>query len=268
MSAKPSSPPCQAFGFFFQRRAHARIELAQQVAAGPVGRVQIGLAVHGRHHAEMVVGEQEWQVGVGVGHFDDDGVVAFGTHIADSGEHALGRGLGVLAAVHVDRVDHVLNGHSLSVREFDALANLEAPDLRVGAGLPAFREVRGRRAVRTDIDDAVPDGPADGNHRRVVVLGGVERVDRVGAVQAAEHVTAALGCIGQRVSGPQGAGRRDRDSPLRSCSREIHASSDSCRRACARSRFVSSLPSPFLITTQAKRNLSSRSGIGGVRSAT
>ena len=94
----------------------------------------------------------------------------------------------------------------LPVRELDALADLEAPSLGVGGGFPAFRKVRGRQAVGADVDDAVPDGPADGDHRRRVVLGGVERVDRVRVVQAATHMAAAFGRIGQRALGPQGAG--------------------------------------------------------------
>ena len=195
-----------------QGRTHPGVELAQEVAARPFPGMQVRLTVHRRHHAEVVVGEEERQVGVGVGDFHHHGVVTIDADIADPREHALGRGLGLLAAVHVDGVDDVFRGQAFPVGELDTLAELEAPDLRVGTGFPAFREVRGRPPVDADIDETVADGPADDDHRGRVVLGGVQRVDRVRVVQAATQVTADPGGVGQRPPGPQGARGRQRQA--------------------------------------------------------
>ena len=104
--------------------AHAGLEAFQRVGAGadrlrPVGEVL-------RHDDEVVVGQDDREVGIAARQRDPDLGRRQRLDLGDLRQNALGRRLG-LAAVHVDRIDAVVGVERLAVGELDALADVEHP---------------------------------------------------------------------------------------------------------------------------------------------
>ena len=118
-------------------------------------------------------------------------------------------GLGV-AAVQVQRVDGVVGGELLAVRELDALAEVENPVLGAVLRLPALGQIWMRPAVLAPFDDAVEQAMADVDHHGVVVRGDVDAVGRAAAAEAEPQRAAVLRRLcGERVGARQHGGNRE-----------------------------------------------------------
>ena len=158
----------EVVGIALEEGPHARIERVDDVGAGPVAAGDVDVAVPvGGHDDEPVVAEHEGEVRVGRLQPDHDLVVAVLAHLLDGLEQRPDRRRAVLAAVPVDRVDHVLRRQGLAVVEGDPLAQSEHPGPALVAGLDALRKLRANRAVRLNFGQVVAPAPvvAELHHR-------------------------------------------------------------------------------------------------------
>ena len=172
-----------------QRDAHARIEFIDAEGAGADRLRPILEAV--RHDAHVIVGERVRQVGVRPVQRNLNLILVELLDVGDRLERARAAGLGV-AAVQVERVDGVVGGKFLAVRELDPLAQIEDPVLRAVLRLPALGQIRMRPAVLTPLDDAVKQAVAGVDHHRVVVGGDVDAVGGAAAAKAKPQHAALL----------------------------------------------------------------------------
>ena len=155
----------------------------------------------------MVVRHQEGEVGIAFREREDH-MVSVRLDVLDAGNRPRCARLRVRPAMHVDRVDDVCRVERVPVVEFDALAQLEGPDLRFRVGLPALRELAGHVAVGGDLDEAVAYLPA-----RVEIVGVQQRrtfqaVRRRATAHRLTQSAAVLRFGGPRLLHPDGEGYR------------------------------------------------------------
>ena len=98
--------------------------------------------------------------------------------------------------MQVQRVDGVVGGEFLAVRELDAFAKIEDPVLGAVLRLEALGKRGMRLAVLAPFDDAVEEAVADVDHDGIVVRGDVDAVRRAAAAEAEPQKAAVLGRLG------------------------------------------------------------------------
>ena len=141
---------------------------------------------------DVVIGQQQRQVGVRRLQLDQHHPCAVGLDRLDAAEDAEGARLRLLVGMALDRRHHVGGGQLLAVVEGDALADLELPGQRVVAGAPGFGQHRYRRAVdRRGLDQHFAPGTAESVGHLARPQGRVEAVGG-GATDHAELEGAAL----------------------------------------------------------------------------
>ena len=180
---------------------HPRVEALDLVRARADAGLPVGLAALARHDGQVVVAQDEREVGVAGVEGEDHGVRAVRLDVGDRFDDGLGRGRRVLAPVMVDGRDDVLGGDVAAVVVGHPLAQLEGPGRDVRRGLPALRDLAGERAVPGHLRHVVvvPVGHRDGE--AVLVGRRVEAVHGLAVRLAHAHDAALLG-------GEDGAERR------------------------------------------------------------
>ena len=181
----------------FQVDAHARLEALDLVRTGADPGFPVGLAAFARHHRQVVVAENEREVGVPGVEGEDHGVLAVGRDVGDRRDDRLGGGLRVLAPVVVDGCDHVLGRHLPAVVVGHALAQLEGPGRGVRRGVPALRELPYQRAVPGHLGEVVVVAVGHGDGEAVLVGRRVQAVDGLAVRLAHAHHAALLGGAGE-----------------------------------------------------------------------
>ena len=190
-----------------ERDAYARIELVEAEGAGSDRLRPILEPI--RHHSDVVVGQRIGQVGVGRGERELNLVLVQLLDVGDRLQRAGAAGLGV-APVQVERVDGVVGGELLAVRELDPLAEIEDPVLRAVLRLEALGQIRMRPAVVAPFDDAVEQTRRDVDHHRVVVGRDVDAVGRAAAAEPEPEDAALRRSLGgDRVGARQHGGNRE-----------------------------------------------------------
>ena len=175
-------------------RVDARLEVLEHIAAG----AHAGLPVHravvlGRADRQVVVADQEREVGVAARQRDHDGVLAIRLHVGDRRDDALGGGLGVLATVVVQRCDDVGCFQRLAVVELHAGAQLECPLGGIGRRFPALGQFGNQIALLRDLGEVVAKlTGADVDHVGIKRLGGIEHVAAAATGQALLEGSALL----------------------------------------------------------------------------
>ena len=207
---------------------HARLELLQPVAAGADAGLPVQAAVGvGGADAQVVVADQVGEVGVAALQGHHHHVLAVRLHILDGLDDADGGRAAVLAAVVIERGDHVRGGEAPAVVELDPLAQLEGPHGGVGRGLPALRELAAQRAVGADLGEVVAQLPgADVDHVGVVDLA---RIQCVAGGAAGERLPEGAAAGGGLRGGEHGAGGGDGDAERGGLADEV-AAADTRRR--------------------------------------
>ena len=173
--------------------AHPRLEALDPVRAGADAGLPVGLAALARQDRQVVVADDEREVGISGIEGEDHGVLAVGGDVGDRRDDRLGGGLRVLAAVVVDGCDHVLGRHLPAVVVGHALAQLEGPGRGVGRGLPALRELADQRAVTGHLGEVVAVAMGHGDGEAVLVGRRVQAVDGLAVRLAHAHHSALLG---------------------------------------------------------------------------
>ena len=177
-----------------------------------------------RHHQKVIVGKAIGKVGVGGGERDLDLMVV---ELLDVGDalHRRGAAGFRFAPVKVERIDRVVGGEFLAVREGHALAQLEDPVLGAVGRLPALRQLRMRASVLVPFGEAVPDSVVDVDHHGI---GGGAEVQAVGGAAAGKaelQRAAALGRLGgdRAGAGQQGGDREARGAERGGAAHEVAA---------------------------------------------
>ena len=160
----------------FADHAHAGLIVFQRVGPCSDGFGGVVKATIGLDH-QVVIRHQIRQVGVAYAqcHFEH---IAIGAHTFDALHDAQGAGLGIRVRVARHGLHDVLGRHRFAIREFNALADLEAPCLCVGRAFPAFRDKSRQGAVGFHLDETfTPQLTASDRHiggpgRWVLAVGG------------------------------------------------------------------------------------------------
>ena len=150
----------------------------------------------------------------------DQRVLAVDRDVGDRLEKRFGGRCGILAAVVVDRRQHVFDGERLAVVELDALANLEAPDSGVVRGLPAFRQIGLELAGLADLRQHVVGGEVDLPHEVVLIGPRIERVGRRAVPDTGPYVAALFRRLRDGLAG-QCRGKSDGDAKGRRAAHEF-----------------------------------------------
>lgn len=198
--------------------ADAGLESIQDIGAGAdgfVGRRALG------HDPDMVVGQDIGQVGVPIAQGDGHLVVVGRGNIGDLVEQGARAGLGLLAAVMIDGIDHVGGLHLLAVVKRHPLAQLDDPDLGAGLGLPTDRQRRLDLVLDVELGQRVVELRAEDLRIAGRVVGGIERVGAAGVVDAEDEGSAALRRLRLHRFGGKAAGERRGDAVSRRLAHEL-----------------------------------------------
>ena len=152
-----------------QECAHAGIVLFQLVGAGAIAIVLPGdLAVRSRlDDGELIVGENEREIGIAARQLDDEALVAVGFDILDVRHDRLGRRFRLFAAMMIERCDDVGGSNRRAIVEH-GIAKLERPLLRAIRAFPALGEIAMQFVVGSDDRQFALD--IVGQHDRKAVL--------------------------------------------------------------------------------------------------
>ena len=206
-AVEPAAPFLPVVAGLLERDAHARIELVQAEGASPDRLGPILEAI--RHHVHMIVGQSIGQVRVRPVQRNLYLILVELLDVGDRLERARAAGFGV-ASMQVERVDGVVGGELLTVRELDPLAQVEDPVLSAVPRLVAFGQIRMRPAVLAPLDNAVEQAVAGVDHHRVVIGGDVDAVRGAATAEPKPEDAAFLGRLsGDGVSARQHGGNRD-----------------------------------------------------------
>ena len=154
------------------------------------------------------IAQDDGKVRVGRGQLELDGAVAVLGHLGNLPQIGFGRRLRILRQMAIERIDHVVGVERLAAVEGHALAQLEGPFCRVIVGFPTGRQPWHGAQIRTAIDHQVINRKAAQNVGRRIELGGIERIDVLGRLDADRDSAAFLRLL--RLGGRRDQARQNR----------------------------------------------------------
>ena len=211
--------------------AHAGLVDLDLVGAGADAGIGLVLTAI-RLDDQVIVAEQIGKVGVGLlqgqHHF-----LAVDLYGVDALHIAQRAGLRLLVRMALERRRHVLGRHRLAVVEFDAVADLQRPDLGVVRRADFLGDAVLELALRRQLDDHFAPALAEGEGHLGHHQGRVEAVGRFTADQAGLQRAALDGAGGAGSARKQRVGEGRRDTERGGAAKEVATAELSGRDATA-----------------------------------
>ena len=180
---------------------NARFEAFDHVGASADACDRIDHAVFGWQDDEVVVRQQEREVGIAFAEREDNGH-AIGLNVGHRGHVAFGGRFGIFATVIIDRCNDVFGGHGLAVVEFHAFTQADAPDFRIRCRFPARGQIAHQGAVAVNFGQVVAVGVTCVLHKAVFISRRIKAVGCRTVAQTHFERTTLLGCHGHSLVGP------------------------------------------------------------------